>query len=45
MKLELGNVTKEEAVWASDFNTYNDNCPERVKNWLLKNYRKRFRNE
>jgi hypothetical protein len=27
MKLEMKNVTREEAVWASDFNTYNEVCP------------------
>jgi len=43
MKLELKNVTHEEAVWASDFNTYNENCPDRVRIWLVNSYRRRFR--
>lgn len=43
MKLELKGVTREEAIWASDFQTYNDRCPTRVRNWLVKNYRARFR--
>jgi len=43
MKLEIKNPTKEELIWASDFQTYNENCPARVKNWLVKNYRQRFR--
>jgi hypothetical protein len=43
IKLELKNLTKEELMWASDFQTYNDNCPTRIRNWLVKNYRSRFR--
>ena len=43
MRLDLSRVTIEEAIWASDFQTYNPNCPTRVKNWLVKNYRARFR--
>lgn len=43
MKLELKNISQEEAVWASDFQTYNSNCPSRVRNWLVKNFRARFR--
>lgn len=43
MALELKNITKAEAVWASDFQTYNPECPTRVRNWLVKNYRARFR--
>ncbi len=45
MKLEVKNVTQEKALWASDFQTYNENCPSRVRNWLVKNYRARFRTE
>lgn len=44
MRLDLTSVTAEEAIWASDFQTYNPNCPTRVRNWLVKNYRSRFRN-
>ena len=43
IKLELKNLSKEDLVWASDFQTYNPNCPSRVKNWLVKNYKERFR--
>ena len=43
MKLDLKNVTQDEAIWASDFQTYNNECPTRVKNWLVKNYQARFR--
>lgn len=44
MRLELGNISKEEAAWASDFQTYNEKCPTRVRNWLRKNYQDQFRN-
>lgn len=43
MKLDLRNVTHEEALWASDFQTYNEDCPFRVRKWLTMNYRARFR--
>lgn len=42
MRLELKGVTNEEAIWASDFQTYNEECPERVRNWLVKDYRNKF---
>ncbi len=45
MKLEILDVSKDEAIWASDFQTYNPKCPEWVRNWLINNYRKRFRDE
>lgn len=45
MKLEMTKVTHIEALWASDFQTYNPECPTRVRNWLVKNYRSRFRKE
>jgi hypothetical protein len=44
MSLDLPNLSSEEAIWASDFQTYNPNCPQRVRIWLVKNYRARFRN-
>lgn len=44
MRIELGDITKEEAAWASDFQTYNEECPARVSNWLRKNYQDQFRN-
>jgi hypothetical protein len=43
IRLELKNISRDEAIWASDFQTYNDRCPTRVRNWLVKNYRARFR--
>lgn len=44
-RLENKNVTREEAIWASDFNTYHEGCPERVKAWLIYSYRRRFRTD
>jgi hypothetical protein len=43
MSLEVKEITTEESLWASDFQTYNPACPEKVRNWLIKNYRSRFR--
>lgn len=42
MKYEYPNLTKEEAVWCSNFQTSNPNCPPKIRNWLVKNYRNRF---
>lgn len=42
MRLELKNVTREEAIWASDFQTYNEECPDRVRLWLVKDYKNKF---
>jgi len=43
--LDIENITLEEEIWASDFQTYNPNCPERVKKWLSNNYEMRFGRE
>ena len=32
MKLEILDVSKDEAIWASDFQTYNPRCLEWVRN-------------
>jgi len=45
MMLELKEVSKEEAIWASDFQTYNERCPFKVRSWLVRNYRLRFRQQ
>lgn len=42
MRYEYPNLTKEEAVWCSNFQTTNPNCPPKIRNWLVKNYRNRF---
>lgn len=43
MKAEVPDLSAEEEVWVSDFNTYNLDCPERIRDWLQKNAQKRFR--
>nr|YP_009364072.1 hypothetical protein [Pediastrum duplex]AQU64446.1 hypothetical protein [Pediastrum duplex] len=44
-KLENPNYNKQDLVWVSDFQTFNDNTamPDHVRTWLLENYRNRFR--
>ena len=37
------DLTKELAIWCSDFQTYNSLCPDEVRAWLVRNYRNRFR--
>lgn len=37
------NISKPEAIWCCDFHTYNPNCPESVRTWLVKNYKSRFK--
>jgi hypothetical protein len=36
------NATPEEMVWASDFQTFNPDCPENVRRWLTFNFKQRF---
>ena len=42
IKYEYPNLPLEEAVWCSNFQTTNSNCPAKIRNWLVKNYRNRF---
>jgi hypothetical protein len=42
MRYDYPDLSHEEAVWCSNFQTTNINCPVRVRNWLVDNYRKRF---
>jgi hypothetical protein len=37
------NITKAEAAWCSNFQTTNPNCPEKVRHWLLNNFKDRFK--
>lgn len=39
---EYPDATLEEKMWASDFQTDNPNCPERVRRWLINDYERRF---
>jgi replicative DNA helicase len=43
MRFEFPDLTQEEAVWCSSFQTTNSQCPEKVRDWLVKNYKYRFR--
>lgn len=44
-KLENPNYEVQDLIWVSDFQTFSENLamPEHVKEWLLANYKKRFR--
>lgn len=44
-KLDFPDYDTQDLPWVSDFQTFSENpaIPERVKNWLLENYRNRFR--
>jgi hypothetical protein len=36
------DATQEEKYWASDFQTDNPECPDRVREWLIADYTERF---
>lgn len=40
--IEHPDALRDEKIWASDFQTFNDKCPLRVKEFLRYNYQKRF---
>jgi hypothetical protein len=42
MRYDHPDITQEEAIWCSNFQTTNTNCPILVREWLVKNYRSRF---
>jgi len=39
---QVGTQTYDQAVWASNFQTHNPNCPAEVRKWLVDNYHSRF---
>lgn len=43
IKLQHSDLSIDELVWCSNFQTKNPNCPKRIRNWLVDNYNKRFR--
>jgi hypothetical protein len=45
MLLEVNNLSLEDKLWASDFQTYNERLPVRVRASLVRNYRARFRRQ
>jgi hypothetical protein len=44
MKLDYPDLSIEDSVWCSNFQTRNSNCPENVRSWLNDNHKKRFKN-
>lgn len=42
MKLDEPNLTLQESVWCSNFQTQNPDCPDSVRHWLVDNYKDRF---
>jgi hypothetical protein len=42
MRFEYPDLSSTEAVWCSNFQTTNPNCPDRVRKWLVNNYKNRF---
>jgi hypothetical protein len=42
MRYDHPDISQEEAVWCSNFQTTNTNCPTLVREWLVNNYRNRF---
>ena len=43
MRLDISDLSLEDAIWCSNFQTRNPNCPEKVKQWLVSNYKQHFR--
>lgn len=43
MRFEHPNLTEEDSIWCSNFQTTNSACPDLVRNWLVKNYQSRFK--
>lgn len=43
MRFEYPDLTLTEAVWCSNFQTTNKRCPDRVREWLVSNYKNRFK--
>ena len=41
-KMDNPGADDIELAYASDFQTFNPNCPTDVRNWLIKNFRDRF---
>lgn len=42
MRYEFPDLRSHHAVWCSNFQTTNPDCPDIVRNWLVNNYRARF---
>lgn len=44
MRLDHPTMTKQEAIWCSNFQSENSACPEIVRNWLKQDLKSRFKN-
>lgn len=42
MRLEFPKISSEEAIWCSNYQGSNPNCPETVRKWLVFDQRRRF---
>jgi len=42
MRREDPNLSEEHAIWCSNFQTTNPNCPQNVRKWLVDNFQARF---
>jgi len=42
MRYDYPELSFEDAVWCSNFQTTNPNCPTNVRDWLVNNYKSRF---
>ena len=42
-KAALEDVAWHELVWASDFQTHNEDCPPHIRRWLIEDYHRKFR--
>jgi hypothetical protein len=40
---EHPDASDKDLIWTSDFQTFNLECPERIREWLIKDYNTRFK--
>lgn len=43
MAIEKPQLTDDQRIWCSNFQTTNPSCPPEVREWLVKNYSSRFK--
>jgi hypothetical protein len=42
---EKPEATLDELIWASDFQTFNPDCPEKIREWLMTDFNSRFKKD
>lgn len=42
MRLDVPSITAAEAIWCSNFQGMNPDCPDTVRRWLIHNVRRKF---